>query len=140
MEAKQREEEQLAAKTYAEFLDAFEGEGQRKGAAFVKAGGSSAGPSAYNTALRNSGGGPSGRGGHNEPRVSHFLRFTNCFSERAECTQSMSPPPVSSAPKPKGKRAMDAFLEEIKRCERLRSAFEAPLGVHGVLLNLSLRT
>lgn len=27
-----------------------------------------------------------------------------------------SPSPLSNAPKPKGKRAMDAFLEEIKRC------------------------
>ena len=40
-EAKRREEESLAAKTYAEFLDAFEGEGaSRKGSGFVRASGS----------------------------------------------------------------------------------------------------
>lgn len=29
--------------------------------------------------------------------------------------KASSPPPAVSAPKPKGKRAMDAFLEEIKK-------------------------
>jgi U2-associated protein SR140 len=39
-EAKRREQEELAAKTYAEFLDAFEGEGAKRKSTFVKAGGS----------------------------------------------------------------------------------------------------
>lgn len=54
-EAKKREEEELAAKTYAEFLDAFEGEGARKkGGGFVRAGGE---PAEYN---------PRGRGRQHE--------------------------------------------------------------------------
>ena len=41
-EAKRKEEEELAAKTYAEFVDAFEGDGvRRKGKGFVRAGGGS---------------------------------------------------------------------------------------------------
>ena len=49
-EAKRREEEELAAKTYAEFVDAFDGDGaQRKGKGFVRAGG---GPVEYNSSGR----------------------------------------------------------------------------------------
>ena len=42
-DAKRREEEELTAKTYAEFLDEFEGDGASRkagGPGFVKAGGS----------------------------------------------------------------------------------------------------
>ena len=48
-EAKRKEEEVLAAKTYAEFVDEFEGRSTQRarGTGFVRAGGESAGPSAY---------------------------------------------------------------------------------------------
>ena len=69
--SKKREEEELAAKTYAEFVDAFEGDGaQRKGRGFVRAGGE---PAEYN---------PVGRGSarlgmkafDDEPEVSRVCR------------------------------------------------------------------
>ncbi|KAF9010504.1 hypothetical protein BDQ17DRAFT_1387745 [Cyathus striatus] len=88
-EAKKREEEANAAKAYAEFLDAFEGEDasrRKTGAGFVKAGDKKS----YLPAK-----GPS---------------------------ESDIITPASSAPKPKGKRAMDAFLEEIKREQAEREA------------------
>ncbi|KAG6866724.1 hypothetical protein C0991_011383 [Blastosporella zonata] len=91
-EAKKREEEAYAAKAYAEFIDAFEGQdtGKRKaGPGFVKAGTES------NTTYVPSDTAPLPRSGPSMKR---------------------SPSPSStSAPKPKGKRAMDAFLEEIKK-------------------------
>ncbi|KAI5121581.1 hypothetical protein M0805_000760 [Coniferiporia weirii] len=95
-EAKKREEEELAAKTYAEFLDAFEGEGaQRKGTSFVRASSSAvADMPAYTLKARGT-------------------KPTKVFEE-SEPARSRSPPAASAA-KPKGKRAMDAFLEEIKR-------------------------
>ncbi|KAI5114997.1 hypothetical protein M0805_006265 [Coniferiporia weirii] len=95
-EAKKREEEELAAKTYAEFLDAFEGEGaQRKGTSFVRASSSAvADTPAYILKARGS-------------------KPTKVFEE-SEPARSRSPPTAGAA-KPKGKRAMDAFLEEIKR-------------------------
>ncbi|TFY64109.1 hypothetical protein EVJ58_g2837 [Rhodofomes roseus] len=94
-EAKRRDEEENAARAYAEFLDAFQGEAaERKkgGAAFVKAGESSS----YAPAVRGKGAGSQGM---------------RAFE--LDAMKSPSPPPV--APKPKGKRAMDSFLEEIKR-------------------------
>ncbi|TBU47678.1 hypothetical protein BD309DRAFT_913538 [Dichomitus squalens] len=66
-EAKRKEEEENAAKAYAEFLNAFQGEGSDR-----KKGGST----------------------------------------------FRSPSPPMAPPKPKGKRAMDHFLEEIKRRAR----------------------
>ena len=54
-DAKKREEEALAAQTYAEFLDAFEGAGaSRKGSGFVKAGASGGDSAAYRPKLRTS--------------------------------------------------------------------------------------
>ncbi|THG99166.1 hypothetical protein EW145_g7313 [Phellinidium pouzarii] len=97
-DAKKREEEELAAKTYAEFLDAFEGSGtQKRGTAFVRASASAASDAtAYN---------PKGRGAKNVAE--------RPFDEDSPA-RPRSPPTVSAA-KPKGKRAMDFFLEEIKR-------------------------
>ncbi|KAG5638878.1 hypothetical protein H0H81_009181 [Sphagnurus paluster] len=90
-EAKKREEEANAAKAYAEFIDAFEGEdvGRKRGmTSFVKAFSDSKAVYAPEKALQDR----HQRSGHRSPS-----------------------PPSSNAPKPKGKRAMDAFLEEIKK-------------------------
>ncbi|EGO25376.1 hypothetical protein SERLADRAFT_448355 [Serpula lacrymans var. lacrymans S7.9] len=106
LEAKKREEEEHAARAYAEFLDAFEGDdaNKRKSTSnFVRAGGDSKGsylpPSKKTTET------PS--------------RSTEFFREESSGPPS---PPQGSAPKPKGKRAMDAFLEEIKREQAQREA------------------
>jgi len=99
---KKREEEESAAKAYAEFLDAFEGEdaGKNKtGSNFVKA--STESQTAYVPALKHISEGP--------------VRSSRAFNT------SPSPPSIS-APKPKGKRAMDSFLEEIKREQSEREA------------------
>ncbi|KAJ6499101.1 hypothetical protein C8R45DRAFT_897921 [Mycena sanguinolenta] len=88
-EAKKREEEADAAKAYAEFLDTFDTDhSTRKSASnFVKADSKSA-----------------------------YVPATKEFSEGSSrpSGRARSPSPVGP-PKPKGKRAMDAFLEEIKR-------------------------
>ncbi|TFK54203.1 hypothetical protein OE88DRAFT_1624707 [Heliocybe sulcata] len=101
-EAKKKEEEEHAAKAYAEFLDAFEGEeaGRRKtGSSFVKA---SSGTT-YTPSVK-----PATEGSSRGP----MRAFDDDF-------KAPSPPPVA---KPKGKRAMDAFLEEIKRPASEREA------------------
>ncbi|KAF8844644.1 hypothetical protein BDN67DRAFT_962567 [Paxillus ammoniavirescens] len=102
-EAKKREEEENAARAYADFLDAFEGEdaGRRKSTSnFVRGSGDSKAP--YQPSLKSS--------------VESSSR-TRAFREEPE-----EPSPQSSVPKPKGKRAMDSFLEEIKREQALREA------------------
>ncbi|KAL1939804.1 hypothetical protein VTO73DRAFT_9504 [Trametes versicolor] len=100
-DAKRKEEEEHAARAYAEFVDAFEGEGadrKKGGSAFVKAG--QEGAYAPSAPAR-------GRGG-----------MSRAFGE-----QSMRPPsPPVAVPKPRGKRAMDHFLEEIKREQADRDA------------------
>ncbi|CAL1707281.1 unnamed protein product [Somion occarium] len=96
-EAKRKEEEADAARIYAEFLNAFEGEeADRKkgGSMFVKSG-----QEAVYT--------PSAK----PPRAPRM------FEETA--APPSPPPPV---PKPKGKRAMDSFLEEIKREQATRES------------------
>ncbi|THG99514.1 hypothetical protein EW026_g2840 [Hermanssonia centrifuga] len=105
-DAKRREEEENAAKAYAEFLDAFQGEeAERKkaGSAFVKSGQEAL----YQPAAK-----PRG-----EPS-----RTARMFEE----DEAPSSPPTI-APKPKGKRAMDSFLEEIKREQASR---ESKFGRH----------
>ncbi|KAH9949544.1 hypothetical protein B0H21DRAFT_777161 [Amylocystis lapponica] len=95
-EAKRKEEEQNAAKAYAEFLDAFEGESidkKKTASTFVKAGQERP---AFAPAVKS------------KAQASRPLRG---FDDQP--MHPPSPPPV--APKPKGKRAMDSFLEEIKR-------------------------
>ncbi|TFK93763.1 hypothetical protein K466DRAFT_580676 [Polyporus arcularius HHB13444] len=108
-EAKRREEEENAAKAYAEFLDAFQGEGadRKKGAAaFVKAGQSSSSTYA-----------PSAK---------------KADVSRAFDDSSMRPPsPPLAPPKPKGRRAMDSFLEEIKREQADREARLSRHATHG---------
>ncbi|KAF9263347.1 hypothetical protein L218DRAFT_344780 [Marasmius fiardii PR-910] len=96
-EAKKREEEANAAQAYAEFLSAFEGEGvgRRAESSFVKASGDSG--SAYNP--------------------SKGLSSSSAARER-----KTSPPPMSGPPKPKGKREMDKFLEELKKDQAEREA------------------
>ncbi|KAF8210496.1 hypothetical protein K438DRAFT_1916860 [Mycena galopus ATCC 62051] len=96
-EAKKREEEADAAKAYAEFLDTFDTDhSARKSASnFVKADSKSA-----------------------------YVPASKDFSEgssRLTGGKARSPSPVGP-PKPKGKRAMDAFLEEIKRDQAEREA------------------
>ncbi|KAI8993033.1 hypothetical protein BD414DRAFT_514089 [Trametes punicea] len=98
-EAKRREEEEQAAKAYAEFLDAFQGEGveRRKGVStFVKA----------------------GQEATYAPSAKGKLDMSSAFEEPS--MRSPSPPPA--APKPKGRRAMDSFLEEIKKEQADREA------------------
>ncbi|THH31788.1 hypothetical protein EUX98_g2410 [Antrodiella citrinella] len=106
-EAKRREEEANAAKAYAEFVDAFDadGAGQKKSAStFVKSG------HAHTYA-------PSARGGVGPSRAPQMFR-----------ENSTPPSPPQGAPKTKGKRAMDSFLEEIKRDQATR---ESRFGRHG---------
>ncbi|CUA66740.1 U2 snRNP-associated SURP motif-containing protein [Rhizoctonia solani] len=110
-DAKKKEEEEQAAQAYADFIDVFDSEAPRQksrsGAGFVRAGGEGA----YKPS--------SGRNAFEEgPSRSNF-------KERAP-----SPGPVK--PKPKGQRAMDAFLEEIKRDQAEReSRFKKYAGSHG---------
>ncbi|KAG8690549.1 hypothetical protein FRC11_010801, partial [Ceratobasidium sp. 423] len=111
-EAKKREEEEQAAQAYADFIDAFDSEGPRQksrsgGGGFVRAGGEgsykpSTGRSVFDE-------------GSSKPS----------FKDRA-------PSPGPAKPKPKGQRAMDAFLEEIKRDQAEReSRFKKYAGSHG---------
>ncbi|CCM01499.1 uncharacterized protein FIBRA_03553 [Fibroporia radiculosa] len=106
-EAKRKEEEENAAKAYAEFLDAFQGEGvnrRKGGSAFVKAG--------------------------QEGTYAPFAKGRPAAPARTfEELQPPSPPPV--VPKPKGKRAMDSFLEEIKRDQADREARLSRHVTHG---------
>ncbi|KAG9316395.1 hypothetical protein JVU11DRAFT_2428 [Chiua virens] len=105
-EAKKREEEESAVKAYADFLDAFEGEdvGRKKtGSAFVR--GSGDAKTLYQ---------PSAKGATESGSQARALK------DEMEEARAFSP--MTSAPKPKGKRAMDAFLEEIKREQALREA------------------
>ncbi|QRV79159.1 RNA recognition motif protein [Ceratobasidium sp. AG-Ba] len=111
-DAKKREEEEKAAQAYAEFVDAFDSETPRtksrsSGNAFVRAGGEGA--------YKPSG---SSRGAFDED-------FRSSRQERP-------PSPGPMKPKPKGKRAMDAFLEEIKRDQAEReSRYKKYAGSHG---------
>ncbi|KAJ3896747.1 hypothetical protein GG344DRAFT_36004 [Lentinula edodes] len=94
-EAKKREEEVNAAKAYADFIDAFEGGdvGRKSGSQFVKA----ESGSKYTPALK----------GLSDERSTKF---------------ELDSLHAHNAPKPKGKRAMDAFLEEIKKDQADREA------------------
>ncbi|KAI4526222.1 hypothetical protein K525DRAFT_233594 [Schizophyllum commune Loenen D] len=97
-EAKRKEEEENTKKAYAEFVEAFDGPGPSRKAttnAFVRAG--ERPPQA-----------PSEKPIPTGPSAGRRL-------------PSMSPPPLAP-PKPKGKRAMDKFLEEIKRDQAEREA------------------
>ncbi|KAF8894056.1 hypothetical protein BD779DRAFT_1754036 [Infundibulicybe gibba] len=115
-EAKKREEEASAAQAYAEFLDAFEGEDaarKKNGSNFVKA---SEPQSVYNP-----GGGP--QGSQSRPARAMNRVCTHRSARYRSINESQSPSPSTAAPpKPKGKRAMDAFLEEIKRDQAEREA------------------
>ncbi|KAH9485183.1 Protein RRC1-like [Psilocybe cubensis] len=93
-DAKKREEEASAAQVYAEYVNAFEGEdiGRRSSG------------SAFVRAESNTAYAPS-----------------MSSSERRISRRSPSPS-TTSAPKPKGKRAMDSFLEEIKKEQAEREA------------------
>ncbi|KAL4074175.1 hypothetical protein J3A83DRAFT_4234125 [Scleroderma citrinum] len=105
-EAKKKEEEESAARAYAEFLDAFDGEDvskRKSSTGFVRASGDSSTKTPYQPSLKNA-----------SEAVS---KTAKAFREELE---EPSPAPVVS--KPKGKRAMDTFLEEIKREQALREA------------------
>ncbi|KAI6046040.1 hypothetical protein EDC04DRAFT_2631696 [Pisolithus marmoratus] len=102
-EAKKKEEEESAARAYAEFLDAFDGEdGSRSKSSsnFVRESGDSNAKAPY------------------QP----LMKATKARPSKAFRAELEDPSPASVAPKPKGKRAMDAFLEEIKREQALREA------------------
>lgn len=102
-EAKKREEEESAAKAYADFIDAFEGESvdkRKAGSGFVRA--SDGAKVSYQPPVK----GPAESSSRTRPVRSH----------EDESTTS------GNAPKPKGKRAMDSFLEEIKREQAMREA------------------
>ncbi|KAI0344684.1 hypothetical protein BDW22DRAFT_1077777 [Trametopsis cervina] len=108
-EAKRKEEEENAAKAYAEFLDAFQGEGidrKRAGATFVRPGQDSV----YTPSVR-------------KAESSHKAQM---FQE-----PSAPPSPPSVVSKPKGKRAMDSFLEEIKREQATRENKFGRHATHG---------
>jgi U2-associated protein SR140 len=117
VEAKKREEEANAAKAYAEFLDAFESEdvGKKNAASsFVKSGEGFA-PAAPR--------GQSERRPHiASTRVSNRVRGLASVFILIFYDHDQSPSPLSMVPKPKGKRAMDTFLEEIKRSVLERAA------------------
>ncbi|KAF7981889.1 hypothetical protein HWV62_31469 [Athelia sp. TMB] len=94
-DAKAREEEEDAARAYAEFIDTFEGQDggtKRDGSNFVKAG---VAPSKSSSAE---------------------------ISRKPRAFNQVPSPPSTGPPKPKGKRAMDAFLEEIKRDQASRES------------------
>ncbi|KAG2368097.1 hypothetical protein BDR07DRAFT_1391851 [Suillus spraguei] len=102
-EAKKREEEESAAKAYADFIDAFEGESvdkRKAGSGFVRA--SDGAKVSYQPPVK----GP----------VESSSRTRPVRSNEEESTAS------GNASKPKGKRAMDSFLEEIKREQAMREA------------------
>ncbi|KAG1716417.1 hypothetical protein ID866_769 [Astraeus odoratus] len=105
-EAKKKEEEENAARAYVEFLDAFEGEDasrRKSGSNFVRAAGDSNVRAPYQPSLKSA--------------QEASSKTAKAFREEME-----DPSPAPSAPKPKGKRAMDTFLEEIKREQALREA------------------
>lgn len=106
-DAKAREEEEDAAKAYAEFLDEFDDKGagkKKSGLNFVNA----TDRTVYSPALKdNQSSGPPRPPRAFDSAVSDIM--INYF-EVLKCS-----PKPSNGPKPKGKRAMDAFLEEIKR-------------------------
>ncbi|KAI0745783.1 hypothetical protein C8Q76DRAFT_40537 [Earliella scabrosa] len=109
-EAKRREEEENAAKAYAEFLDAFQGEGsdrRKSGSTFVKAGQDS--------------------GSTYAPSVKSKPDMSRAFED----TSMRAPSPPLAPPRPKGKRAMDSFLEEIKREQADREARLSRHATHG---------
>ncbi|KAG6885975.1 hypothetical protein C0993_006902 [Termitomyces sp. T159_Od127] len=98
-EAKKREEEANAAKAYAEFIDAFEGQDATK---------KSAGPSFIKSSTESK---------------AAYSQGSSLDKLHASSAMDRSPSPLpSNAPKPKGKRAMDAFLEEIKKEQAEREA------------------
>ena len=105
-DAKRREEEVNAAQAYADFLVEFEGRegmGQRGGASFVKA----ESKVAY---------APSVQASERRPQPTRVCPSFDLSKRQLLRAVLKSPSPsISVPPKPKGKRAMDAFLEEIKR-------------------------
>ncbi|KAF8756938.1 kinase-like protein [Rhizoctonia solani] len=110
-EAKRREEEEQAAQAYADFIDVFDSEGPKQ-KAVLEEGGSYV-PVAKVLISR--------RG--KKPLRRRSARSN--FKDRP-------PSPGPAKPKPKGQRAMDAFLEEIKRDQAEReSRFKKYAGSHG---------
>ncbi|KAG1897972.1 uncharacterized protein F5891DRAFT_1165122 [Suillus fuscotomentosus] len=102
-DAKKREEEESAAKAYADFIDAFEGESADKrktGSGFVRA--------------------SDGTKVSYQPPVKGVAESSS-RSRPVRSNEDESTAP-GGAPKPKGKRAMDSFLEEIKREQAMREA------------------
>lgn len=113
-EAKKREEEESAAKAYADFIDAFEGESvdkRKAGSGFVRA--SDGAKVSYPTAVKGS------VESSSRARPVLYDEDEVCRTPHASifhCAHALDQSTASSnALKPKGKRAMDSFLEEIKR-------------------------
>ena len=112
-EAKRKEEEENAAKAYAEFLDAFQGEGadrKKSASTFVKAGQSAS--SSHAPSVRKN---DVSRAFEDNSLVRSGLCIVSTRSRSDLLVVQRPPSPPLAHPKPKGKRAMDSFLEEIKR-------------------------
>lgn len=112
-EAKKREEEANAAKAYAEFLDAFEGEdaGRKKaGSSFVKAGTEST--AAYTPAPKHAERQSHGQGAFGSNRVCNT--FLRCSSLRFLCTTSLRLPHLTLHPSPKEREQWTHFLKKLK--------------------------
>ncbi|KAG8995635.1 hypothetical protein FRB94_008917 [Tulasnella sp. JGI-2019a] len=108
-DAKRAEEEIEAAKAYADFIDAFDApdrpaSSKMKSMGFVKASSGSGPAQEYDPLAKKRDSLPTG------PRA------------RQRSPPPPLPPGSASAPKAKGKRAMDAFLEELKRDQADREA------------------
>jgi U2-associated protein SR140 len=112
-EAKKREEEESAAKAYADFIDAFEGEGvdkRKAGSGFVRA--SDGAKVSYQPPVK----GPTESSSRTRPVRSNEDEVCEPFHTTSTCAYILAQSTASgNVPKPKGKRAMDSFLEEIKR-------------------------
>lgn len=83
-DAKKKEEEELAAKTYAEFLDAFDGQEASKRGSFVKASGSNAGGESYNPLSERRGG-----SWRDDTREVRMVRLATCRSSLCICNSSV---------------------------------------------------
>ncbi|KDQ21589.1 hypothetical protein BOTBODRAFT_123385 [Botryobasidium botryosum FD-172 SS1] len=100
-EMKRRQEEEEAAKVYNEFLDEFDSKGKSGGKGFVRGAEDSGAP---------------------PKQYEHSFRGREEASSSKQREDERPPSPEHSKPKPRGKRAMDTFLEELKRDQAERES------------------
>jgi len=121
-ERKRVEEEKAAAIAFAEFQEAFQGDG----AASTPLGGtsSSRGPPRGPRAMAGGRGGFVRASGGDGPVQAYQPTRSMPIASTSKTASAAfrSPSPEPSKPKPKGKRAMDTFLEQIKRDQAEREA------------------